>query len=222
MDGANVTCWSVIRGASEGRASAREAFARRYEGVVRAYLEARWGRGPLRSEVSDGVQDVFVECFKPRGALERADPRRGAFRNYMHGVARTVALRREGVYARLSGASQILPEPPADEPDLEAVFDRAWARALLRQAARLQRERAQGEDRAERRVDLLRLRFRGDLPIREIAARWRVDPAWLHHEYATARREFEAALYEVVSFHRPDDTPGVIREECRRLILLVS
>jgi hypothetical protein len=50
---------------------------------------------------------------------------------------------------------------------------------------------------------LLRLRFQDDLPIREIALRWGVEPAALHHEHARARQEFKAALLEVMAFHHP-------------------
>ena len=38
----DVTCWTVIRGAAAGRAEDCAEFAQRYEGVIRAYLAARW------------------------------------------------------------------------------------------------------------------------------------------------------------------------------------
>jgi RNA polymerase sigma-70 factor (ECF subfamily) len=50
-----------------------------------------------------------------------------------------------------------------------------------------------------RRVELLRLRFEDNLPIRTIAERRQVSAAELHHSYALARREFKAALLEVVA-----------------------
>ena len=53
-----------------------------------------------------------------------------------------------------------LEELPAAEEPLSRAFDRAWARAILKQAAALQAERAQARDeRAVRRVEILRLRF---------------------------------------------------------------
>src|SRR5262249_57556727 len=84
------------------------------------------------------------------------------------------------------------------------VCRRVWAKARLRGAARRQAERARGAGPdAERRVELLRLRFHEGLPIREVARLWQADAARLHHEYARARQEFKAALLEVVAFHRP-------------------
>ena len=49
--------------------------------------------------------------------------------------------------------------------------------------------------------------FHDGLPIRDIAAYWEIDPAKLHHEYATARWEFRTALRAVVAFHYPG-SPG--------------
>src|SRR5262245_18464723 len=53
------TCWTVIRGAAAGRPSDREELARRYLGVVRAYLAARWGGSALRDDLDDAAQEVF-------------------------------------------------------------------------------------------------------------------------------------------------------------------
>jgi hypothetical protein len=43
------TRWTLVRGAADGEAAAREEFARLYEPVVRACLLARWKRSPLVS-----------------------------------------------------------------------------------------------------------------------------------------------------------------------------
>ena len=51
--------------------------------------------------------------------------------------------------------------------------------------------------------------------------RWNVEAAGLHHEYATAREEFRAALLDVVAFHHAGD-PGAVEEECRKLLLLLE
>jgi hypothetical protein len=73
-----------------------------------------------------------------------------------------------------------------------------------------------------RRVELLRLRFQDGLPIRSIASRWGEDPAKVHHEYATARAEFRAALREVVAFHRPGATAVEIDVACAELLGVVG
>jgi hypothetical protein len=67
-------------------------------------------------------------------------------------------------------------------------------------------------------VELLRLRFNDGLPIREIAVRWGEEAARLHHEYATARDEFQSALREVVAFHHPGTAPGEVDQACRELL----
>src|SRR5437660_55060 len=131
MDRVDSTCWTVIQGAAAGRAADREDFARRYTPVIRAYLAARWQASRYQQELEDGVQEVFLECFRQGGVLERADQAHaGGFRSFLYGVVRNVALR---VEARL--ARQQRSEPPAgfdpenvaaDEPSLSQVFDRAW------------------------------------------------------------------------------------------------
>jgi hypothetical protein len=78
-------------------------------------------------------------------------------------------------------------------------------------------------DRAQFRdhVELLRLRFEENRPIREIARLWNIDPAKLHHAYAMARQEYKAALLEVVAFHRPG-SPRELEEEAASLLRVLS
>ncbi|MHC5011980.1 MAG: sigma-70 family RNA polymerase sigma factor, partial [Planctomycetota bacterium] len=110
---------------------------------------------------------------------------------------------------------------PADEQSLGAVFDRAWARALLREAAARQRREAEHKgEAAVERIELLRLRFEDGLPIREIARRWSTDASRLHHVYATARKEFLRCLEGVVRYHHPGATSDEAEQECRRLLEL--
>jgi RNA polymerase sigma-70 factor (ECF subfamily) len=110
-----------------------------------------------------------------------------------------------------------------DDTGPAKAFDREWARALCREAA-LAQEAAAGRSgpAAVRRVRLLRLRFHDGLPIREIARRLGEDPDRLHHEYAVARDEFQAALRAVVAFHHPEATAGEIDRECEELTGLLS
>jgi RNA polymerase sigma-70 factor (ECF subfamily) len=210
----------MIGRAASGDAASREDFARRYLPAVRAYLGARWGATPLRDEVEDASQEVFVECFRDGGALARLDPTRaGGFRAFLYGVARNVARRaeeRNGRRAERRAPSDFdldAHEGPADTPS--RAFDREWARSVLREAAARQAARARSDgERALRRLDLLRLRFQEGVPIREIAARWGAEPTHLHHEYAAARAEFRAALADVVA----EQNPGAeVEGEVRRL-----
>ncbi|MBI4600651.1 MAG: sigma-70 family RNA polymerase sigma factor [Planctomycetes bacterium] len=217
--------WTLIRDAAAGRREARESFSQRYLPVVRAYFQSRWGGTPLASEVDDAVQKVFLDCFRERGALERVDPDRGGFRAFLYGIARNVALHAERARARDRGhrdAAGIDPEGvAADEESVSRAFDKAWARAVMREAVDIQTQRAheRGLD-AVQRVELLRLRFQEGLPIREIAKRWGADPARLHHDYAQARKEFTEALKEVVGIHERCP-PERLEAECARLLELL-
>jgi RNA polymerase sigma factor (sigma-70 family) len=218
------TCWTVIEAAA-GCAAERTAFARHYDPVVRAYLSARWRKGPLRHDLDDAVQDVFVECFKQGGMLAHAErDRPGGFRAFLYGAVRNVARRLEARRDRdRQAAGDVdLDRFPADEESQARMFDRVWARSLLREAAQRQEEQARRAGvTALRRVDLLRLRFHEGLPIRAIAARWQIEAATLHHEYAKARQKFKAALAEVVAFHHPGGVADIERE-CANLLALLG
>jgi RNA polymerase sigma-70 factor (ECF subfamily) len=102
------------------------------------------------------------------------------------------------------------------------VFDRAWAKAIMREAAEHQAAFAAvaGAD-AMRRLELLRLRFQEDLPIREIAERWHTDAALLHRDYAKARDEFRTALKNVLATHHAIAGEALDRE-CAELLALLA
>ena len=214
------TCWTVIRAAAAGSPADREELARRYLGVVRAYLAARWRGSAPRDDLDDATQEVFVECFRRGGAVEAAGAGRVPnFRAFLYGVIRNVARRFESRPVRAAGP---LPEIAADEAGQSRLFDRTWAQAIMAEAARLQRTRADERGaEAVQRVELLRLRFEEDLPIRAIAERWGVDPAPLHHAYALARQEFKAALLDVVAFHQPG-SPVELEQEAASLLKALS
>jgi RNA polymerase sigma-70 factor (ECF subfamily) len=220
---AQSTLWTVIRSAAAGDVEARELFARRYEPVIRAYFGARWKGDGLLEEMDDAVQEVFVDCFKDEGALSRADPDRPhGFRAFLYGVTRNVALRfeerRSARRERQPGSRVDLAALLPTEDHLSRVFDRSWARSLLEQARNLQARRAaaKGSD-AVRRLEIMRLRFREDLPVREIARLLEMDPERVHREYAKAREEYKAALRVVVAEHHPGERRSV-EGECKRLL----
>jgi RNA polymerase sigma-70 factor (ECF subfamily) len=229
MSSPDPTCWTVIQGAALGDPRARDDFARRYEPVVRAYLAARWRSSDHMQALDDAVQEVFVECFRQGGALDRLEPDRpGGFRAFLYGVVRIVALRAESARGRGKGKEQSPPEGydpcqvPADDTRLSRAFDRAWARAMMAEAAARHAEDAEkAGEAAVSRVELLRLRFHDGLPIREIARRRDCDPDAVHREYARARKEFHAALTAVVAFHYPG-TPAEVEQTCSELLALLE
>ena len=217
-----------MQDAAAGGEASRAEFAIRYTPVVRAYLAARW-RGSVKrlGELDDTVQDVFVECLRDGGLLDRARAGRpGGFRAFLYGAVRHVALRVETRQARqLARETQApidLQGIPGGEDALSRVFDRAWAKAVMRDAAVRQAElAAQRGEAALRRVELLRLRFHEEMPIREIAQLWGLDAPSLHHEYARARQEFRSALREVVALHDPG-SPEDVDRECAQLLSLLE
>jgi len=213
------TRWTVIRRAAEGSREDQAEFARRYGPVIRAYLGARWRETPLFDYVDDAAQQVFLDCFKANGALRRADPERG-FRGFLYGVVRNVARAKERKRARSrerqTTSSVDIEAIAATEESCATLFEREWARALLRDAAELQRSRARemGPD-AVRRHRLLSLRYGENLPIREIAKRWGMDPAVLHREFPKARDEFKCALMDIV---RDLQGSEAVEAECADLL----
>src|SRR5262245_35192487 len=214
------TGWTVTRAAAAGSPAGREELARRYLGVVRAYLSARWAGSALREDLDDATQEVFVECFRQGGAVEAAGAGRvPSFRAFLYGVVRNVARRFESRPVRAAGP---VPEIAADAVGHSRRFDRTWAQAIVAEAAQLHRQQADkcGPEAAQR-VELLRLRFEEDLPIRVIAERWGIEAARLHHAYALARQEFRAALLEVVAFHQPG-SPAELEQEAASLLKALS
>lgn len=215
------TCWTVLRAASLGDEGARSTFSRSYATAIRSYLEARWRGRVLAGETDDATQEVFFECLRPGGVLERADAERGDFRGLLYGVTRNVARRFE---ARALERGRVRPEDSAwlreiasDDPGQATLFDRSWARAVIRQTKRMHRERALADGEAgERRIELLERRFGSDEAIREIAARWEVPAQEVHNAYRKARTEFYGCLREVVAFHAPAGAD--LDSECRRLL----
>lgn len=219
------TCWTLIRDAARGSATSRDDFATRYQPVVRAYLAARWGGGPMSGEVDEALQEVFVECLKHGGALEKAPALQGEFRAFLLGVTRNVARRLEERAAhRLDapGSETFHPdELDRGEERQSVAFDRAWARVVVAEAReRMAHLAAGGEADARRRVELLRLRFQEGRSIADIARSWGVGADELQRAYTKACREFEAALREVVLDHHPGNLEGVGRR-CRELRALL-
>jgi RNA polymerase sigma factor (sigma-70 family) len=223
--GSDSTCWTQIRAAAGGSLAEREQFVRRYQPVVEAYFGARWRGSPRLADLGDGVQEVFLECLKEGGALGGAENRRdGGFRAFLHGITRNVAARMEARHAKASrGGLGSDPDHHAEDsltPD--RTFLREWAGLLMEGASELMAERARIlGTAAERRIEILRLRFEDNLPVRDIAPRVALSPELAHKQYALARKEFHAALREVVQYHGVREG-AAIDEECHSLLELLG
>jgi RNA polymerase sigma factor (sigma-70 family) len=220
------TCWTLVRAATGGDGGARSLFAQSYATPIRAYLRHRWSSAPLLEHVDDAMQDIFVECFKPSGVLERADPENGEFRALLYAVARNVARRYEERRSRtLDRAAQsiYLDELPGQEEALSRFFDRSWAQSIVRDAVLRHAQAARkGKGGERRRYRILRMRHQDGLPIREIAARIdepNVDS--VHNDYRRARREFRVFLRQAVAQHT-GASPAALDAECRRITELLG
>ncbi len=214
------TSWTLVHAAADGSKSALDQFAQRYEQAVRNCLAARWNRSRRIAWIDDAVQEVFIECIRPGGALSKADSNfPGGFRAYLYGVMRNVMLRHET--RPMPGHEELL-DVQDDDGTVGKIFDREFAKATVKEASELQQRTAKAVgEAAVRRVELLHLRFYEGLPIREIATRWNVDPSWLHHQYAKARQEFLEALLMVVAASQPSANQAENKATCQELLSML-
>ena len=205
--------WQAVEDAAAGDASARAEFSRRYRDTVRTWLWFRWSHTPLRSLVDDAVQEVFLECLRPGGALEHLDPTRTprAVPAFLRGVARNVAHRIERVEARnfdhqrrlAAGAGAPAPARLGSAEQL----DRAWACDRVATALDLlDREDRRSHDlHAHSLRDFLRLHFEEGLPVHVIAEQWDEQPEHVHEIRRRACRRFRTCLLRVM---HPDVAVG--------------
>ena len=196
--------WSLIRRCAAGDRDARTAFWHRYAGDVRSWLSRHWALTPYRSCVDDALQDVFVECFRPDGALARVDPARAVhgFPAFLHGVVRHVALRVERDRAREHGhrrqfAVRAEGRDARDQPPelLERTVAREHVLAALACLDREDRER--GTPRSLR--TFLREHFEEGLPVRLIARAHAEPPELVHERRRRACRRLRECLRRVVA-----------------------
>ncbi len=205
------TCWTKLKEAVVDDKK-RQAFTILYEPVLRTYLEARWKQPSLTGNILPAIQAIFDESYRQGRALEQIDSEaQGELRVFLYKIARAIAIKME---SDASVTERI------DEDQMAQVFDRTWAVCMMRQAAKMQAERARGNEKAERRLQLLRVHFYGDVPMETIANLWKTDVNELDTEYEVAGKEFESALEEVLVFHNPRTWAETEEESARVLALL--
>ncbi len=217
----SLTCWTLIHHAAEGCHESLNLFLRRYEHVVRRTLAVRWKGSWRAAQIEDAIQEVFLECIRPKGVLSKVDQQRaGGFRALLYGVTRNVMRRFE---AQASPVQIELPDVVTHEATVSRAFDRELAQSIMKEASLTQMRLAQERGaEAQRRVELLKARFLDNRPIRDIAQQWQVDPAWLHRQYAKAREEFLEALLQVIASYQPCATNAENIQTCRELLGLLG
>jgi len=227
MSDTNQTSWTQIFGASAGKEAELDGFSRKYMPVVYAYLMARWKGSRLADYVDDATQEVFVQCLKDKGCLKKANPdHKGGFRAFLFGVTRNVALmiERERVRSenRKKSAAEKIVQDSMDDSTPQKEFEKRWALTVVQTAASLLKARASEKGpEAANRVELLKLRFQDDIPIREIAIRWGVEASFLHREYSKARKEFREAIETIVAEYA-GNSPKEIEQECDELLEILN
>jgi RNA polymerase sigma factor (sigma-70 family) len=212
----------MIVAAGAGEVAARDRFARAYGSVIRAYLCARWHVPVTHEAVDDGAQEVFIQCFKPGGALQGVDPTGPArFRTYLYAIVRHVADRIE----RTNGMRRTTQEPSGaglddlerSEATLSRVFDRAWVGMITRGAWLLMASRIDESAEGRDRIQILDLRFKDGLSSGEIAERLALEPGYVYQQLRNAKRDFRAALVEVVGSYHPGATKEEVEARCVEL-----
>ena len=217
------TCWTLVRGAASGNHADRETFAMRYGPVISAYLSARWKLPWDHDTVADAAQEVFLQLFKPRGALQRVESgREGGFRAFLYGVLRNVAASTEARTNRRRGLGTggILEELPDAEESPSQAFDQAWARLITQEARALMASRAR-RGASKLWFQALEMRYQEALPSREIAKRLGLSSQESYQALTRARREFRSALLEVMAGYHPGDTKAALEQRCVDLLSLL-
>jgi hypothetical protein len=205
------TSWTLLEGVLRGDAASNARFVGFYFPVVLAYLQGRWRKRALVQDAEDAAHEVLVDFLREGGALERCDAESPlSFRTYLLGVTRKVALRceeRERLRHERNGALDSYDlAPDESQVDPALLFDRRWALGILGEAlGRMRSAAADGDGGVARELALLHERFFDGRSIATIAAERGEDAARLHHEYARARRTFEAALIDTLRDHARGD-----------------
>ncbi len=183
------TCWTMIRAAAAGSAPS----VRNWRGVIwpsfalispHVGVRRRCARNSTM-RLRRCLLNVFATgaCSTPRGQV---GPRASAISS-TESSATWPAASRAGVSApprRYRKSRRTMPANLASSTG--PGRKRSWPRPVSCKA----NGRKSTGALAVRHVELLRLRFEENLPIREIARRWATDPANVHKSYALARRSF--------------------------------
>jgi DNA-directed RNA polymerase specialized sigma24 family protein len=143
----------------EERARALDALVAAYWRPVQRHVAARWREG--EEDASDLAQGFFAAALE-KGWLDRFDPARGRFRTYLLACLDGFVAKERRARRRLKrgGGVVVLPLestgedgetrelPVADGTDLEAQFQREWARSLFSLAVEALRTRCAGTSKA--------------------------------------------------------------------------
>lgn len=216
------TRWTLIaHSTGDGSSDAREAFGElcgAYWYPLFAYLRRK---GEPADRAADLVQGLFVSLLQ-RESLDTVDRERGKFRTWLITALQNHAsdvrdheraLKRGGGAAHfpldVEDAEGRYLREPADVTDPQALFDRAWAEEVLRQA--LDRVRDEYRDRGRASTfELLSPTLEGEELDREgVCHALRLSPVALRVAIHRLRGRYrEQVLAEVADTLGPGEEPG--------------
>ena len=205
---------AVQSGDERERARALEALAAAYWRPVFRHLRGRWR---LREDEAEDLAQGFFAAALEKGWLSRYEPARGRFRSYLLACleAYVANQRRDARRLKRGGGATTLPIegegpdgeprelPVADATDLEAEFQREWARGLFALAVKALRERCAGTSRAVafalfERYDL-EDHDPGERPrYQDLAAEFGVPATQVTNHLHWARRELRGIVLETL------------------------
>lgn len=204
------TSCSMTRGLVGGDAAQRRcaagALAQVYRAPICAYIRLRYG---VSADDAEELTQGFLASVVCHGALERYDASRGRFRSYLRlcldsyvghvHQAASRAKRGKGLHA----VSLDHPDVQAvrGQDDIDAVFEREWARGVCRLALETVRRRLEARGRGILYEIFLRYDVAaaaaGPRPTyHAIASELGISSTQVTNHLAAARREFRAAVLE--------------------------
>lgn len=213
-------------GAASSSVTHRDRFCRRYGPLIETFLASRWRLPRGHERVADGAQEVFLQLFKPNGALKSVDPTRpGGFRAYLYGVTTKVALERDRVAARQRrerrDSRMELDQLGGTWASQSQAFDQAWARLVFQEAYEKMVAQFDGDPTALRNLQVLQLRYDEALPPREIATRLAIDDVRVVYQVLdTSKARFRRALVAVMADYHPSCSKSEVEGLCRQLLTL--
>jgi hypothetical protein len=182
----------------------------------------------LVQQTEDAVQEVFVHFLRPGSLLDGGlgRLRTDAFRGYLYGLVRNVALmteRRAYRSRELQSPSSVdLAAIEASKVEFSAAFDRAWARSVVAEAMTLMEERARsGDPAAGRHLRLIRGRHVEDASVQELARREGCSRGIVYREMEAAGIEFYGALKAVLE-RQAGGAAIDVGAQCRRISELLQ